>query len=203
MRRLLRTANEKEDEAKCPIPSNYLAPPAYYWGALWRLYPHSPKEGDVENANLAKVLSVWDLIAYGIGSTVGAGIFVVTGVVAREKAGLAIHNQQAVLPFLLKFDRNNHAEKTYNTTILCRPSHRFVISLCRFCLPYVCVLLRRVCSTHTSLWLCLHICLCDCGRDNWLAVRTLQERFIRRLSCSSRLCNHKPLTLIMCYCCNT
>ncbi len=101
MRKLLRTANEKEDQAKCPVPSNYLAPPAYHWGALWRLYPHSPKEGDVENANLAKVLSVWDLIAYGIGSTVGAGIFVVTGVVAREKAGLAIHHQQAVLPFFL------------------------------------------------------------------------------------------------------
>jgi len=41
-------------------------------------------------------LHVWDLIAYGIGSTVGAGIFVVTGGVARDTAGPAI-----VVSFLL------------------------------------------------------------------------------------------------------
>jgi APA family basic amino acid/polyamine antiporter len=63
---------------------------------MWRTFPIK-KSDDAEKGsdNLAKVLRVWDLTAYGIGSTVGAGIFVVTGVVARDKAGPAI-----VLSFL-------------------------------------------------------------------------------------------------------
>jgi len=39
---------------------------------------------------LRKVLTVWDLLAYGISSTLGAGLFVVTGKVASEEAGPAI-----------------------------------------------------------------------------------------------------------------
>ena len=31
------------------------------------------------HGGMAKVLTVWDVIAYGIGSTLGAGIFAITG----------------------------------------------------------------------------------------------------------------------------
>lgn len=40
--------------------------------------------------NLAKVLSVVDLMAYGVGGTIGAGVFVITGVAARLTAGPAL-----------------------------------------------------------------------------------------------------------------
>lgn len=36
---------------------------------------------------LSRCLSLWDLLLATVGSTVGAGIFVVTGIAAREDAG--------------------------------------------------------------------------------------------------------------------
>ena len=39
---------------------------------------------------LRRTLSLCDVIAYGIGSTVGAGLFVVTGKAARDFAGPAV-----------------------------------------------------------------------------------------------------------------
>lgn len=87
------TANEKEHAQGGGAG---LSPAAYTWGALWRTFAlqqattaggdgDQDEEKPKDRQNLAKVLKVWDLMAYGIGSTVGAGIFVVTGVVAREK----------------------------------------------------------------------------------------------------------------------
>jgi len=60
---------------------------AYTWDALWRKSRagEEVKAAKAGEPRLAKVLGVWELIAYGIGGTVGAGIFVVTGVVAKEK----------------------------------------------------------------------------------------------------------------------
>eukprot|EP01087_Luapelamoeba_hula_P015499 TRINITY_DN4644_c0_g1_i1.p1 TRINITY_DN4644_c0_g1~~TRINITY_DN4644_c0_g1_i1.p1 ORF type:complete len:560 (+),score=79.80 TRINITY_DN4644_c0_g1_i1:2026-3705(+) len=76
------------------------APPAYTFSALWRRYPYDPAKEAAQKAEegvaLNKSLKVWDLMAYGIGSTVGAGIFVVTGVVAQGTAGPAI-----IVSFLL------------------------------------------------------------------------------------------------------
>lgn len=44
--------------------------------------------GASENdGGLKRMLSVWELIAYGVSGTVGAGIFVVIGFVANEEAG--------------------------------------------------------------------------------------------------------------------
>ncbi|KAL6076712.1 Amino acid permease [Balamuthia mandrillaris] len=47
-------------------------------------------------AGLRKALSVWDLIAYGLGASVGAGIFVITGQAAALHAGPSV-----VLSFLI------------------------------------------------------------------------------------------------------
>jgi APA family basic amino acid/polyamine antiporter len=95
-----RTANEKSEikQLSGGVGASYgtpSLPQAYTWGALWRTFPIKKNDDAEQGGNLAKVLKVWDLTAYGIGSTVGAGIFVVTGVVARDKAGPAI-----VLSFL-------------------------------------------------------------------------------------------------------
>ena len=53
------------------------------------------EDEEAEGVSLNKTLTVFDVISYGVGSTVGAGIFVVTGQAARE-AGPAV-----VLSFVL------------------------------------------------------------------------------------------------------
>eukprot|EP01116_Phalansterium_solitarium_P020096 TRINITY_DN5825_c0_g2_i2.p1 TRINITY_DN5825_c0_g2~~TRINITY_DN5825_c0_g2_i2.p1 ORF type:complete len:482 (-),score=176.59 TRINITY_DN5825_c0_g2_i2:159-1604(-) len=79
------------------------------WSNAFRTQPlsaiaHTPEtveDGHTGSAkagepNLGRVLSLTDVIMYGVACTVGAGIFVVTGVVARTEAGPAI-----VVSFLL------------------------------------------------------------------------------------------------------
>uniref|UniRef100_A0A7I4D6P2 Cationic amino acid transporter C-terminal domain-containing protein n=1 Tax=Physcomitrium patens TaxID=3218 RepID=A0A7I4D6P2_PHYPA len=56
--------------------------------SLWRRKQvHHTRHGDIE---LAKHLRIADLVSIGIGSTVGAGVYVLVGTVARERAGPAL-----------------------------------------------------------------------------------------------------------------
>jgi APA family basic amino acid/polyamine antiporter len=47
-------------------------------------------EQDIKNSGLKKVLSKWGLTAMGVGAIIGAGIFVLTGLAAKEYAGPAL-----------------------------------------------------------------------------------------------------------------
>jgi APA family basic amino acid/polyamine antiporter len=47
-------------------------------------------EQDIKNSGLKKVLSKWGLTAMGVGAIIGAGIFVLTGLAAKEHAGPAL-----------------------------------------------------------------------------------------------------------------
>ncbi|GJP64897.1 hypothetical protein CLOP_g21837 [Closterium sp. NIES-67] len=59
------------------------------WGGMFRL-KHSQSHKNLMAAPLPKCLTFWQLIPLGVGSTIGAGVYVLIGTVAREKAGPAL-----------------------------------------------------------------------------------------------------------------
>jgi APA family basic amino acid/polyamine antiporter len=64
-----------------------------------RLFARQPVEmlvRDPASSPLPRTLGMFSLTCFGVGSTIGAGIFVLTGVVAAEHAGPAV-----VLAFIL------------------------------------------------------------------------------------------------------
>eukprot|EP01133_Synstelium_polycarpum_P011960 gene11960-13940_t len=51
---------------------------------------HDAEDGKGKSDGLKKCLTVFDLLAFGVGAIIGSGIFVLTGVAAKEKAGPAV-----------------------------------------------------------------------------------------------------------------
>ena len=63
--------------------------------ALWEMASRRKRLSDEASA-LARVLSLLDLTALGVGSTLGLGVYVLAGQVARDAAGPSV-----LLSFLL------------------------------------------------------------------------------------------------------
>ncbi|KAG7189659.1 hypothetical protein KM043_017336 [Ampulex compressa] len=60
-------------------------------GRLWKMLSRRRVEDDQEGkGELARVLDVFDLTALGVGSTLGLGVYVLAGSVAKETAGPAV-----------------------------------------------------------------------------------------------------------------
>ena len=57
---------------------------------LWQRKPVELFEKEMRESKLKRVLGKWGLTSLGIGAIIGAGIFVMTGVGAREYAGPAL-----------------------------------------------------------------------------------------------------------------
>lgn len=78
---------------------SYLDPRRIQWGATWyamhsRILRTKPVESMLEGTGttthgtkLAQVLTTLDLVSLGVGSCVGTGMYVVSGLVAKEMAG--------------------------------------------------------------------------------------------------------------------
>ncbi|KAL5292590.1 SLC7A1.2 family protein [Megaselia abdita] len=60
-----------------------------YWKVLTRRKTLS-EEGSDGDTKLNRVMSIWDLTALGVGSTLGAGVYVLAGQIAREQAGPSV-----------------------------------------------------------------------------------------------------------------
>lgn len=58
--------------------------------SIWRKKPLAAYEQDVKKSELKRVLGKWGLTSIGIGAIIGGGIFVLTGIAAREWAGPAL-----------------------------------------------------------------------------------------------------------------
>nr|CAH7724907.1 unnamed protein product [Callosobruchus chinensis] len=65
---------------------------------IWRVLTRKKvlDEGSVEETRLSRVLSTYDLTALGVGSTLGVGVYVLAGHVAKDTAGPSV-----VLSFLI------------------------------------------------------------------------------------------------------
>lgn len=63
-----------------------------------------------KNKNLAQCLSAFDLLFLGVGAIIGAGIFVITGVVAATQAGPAIILSYVIAGFACAFAALSYAE---------------------------------------------------------------------------------------------
>src|SRR3954454_18069694 len=57
---------------------------------IWKKKPVEAFEADMKKSELKRVLGKWGLTSIGIGCVIGAGIFVMTGLAAKEYAGPAL-----------------------------------------------------------------------------------------------------------------
>src|ERR1700744_2375267 len=57
---------------------------------IWKKKPIEAFEADMQKSELKRVLGKWGLTSIGVGAIIGAGIFVMTGLGAKEYAGPAL-----------------------------------------------------------------------------------------------------------------
>lgn len=88
---------------------------SFYWifrmSTLWRVLTRKKTldNNNEESTSLARVLNTFDLTALGVGSTLGVGVYVLAGQVAKNTAGPAV-----ILSFLIAAIASVFAGKYYS-----------------------------------------------------------------------------------------
>lgn len=62
---------------------------------------------DDKVSQLARVMNLFDLVAMGVGSTLGVGVYVLAGSVAFNHAGPAVHLYLKIIAFDVKSESKN------------------------------------------------------------------------------------------------
>lgn len=76
---------------------------------LWQALTRRKRNDDNSESKLARVLTLFDLTALGVGSTLGLGVYILAGSVAKEQAGPAV-----VISFLIAAVASSFAGKFSN-----------------------------------------------------------------------------------------
>ena len=84
------------------------------FGVFWNALSRKKRNDQSEESQLARVLSLLDLTALGVGSTLGLGVYVLAGSVAYEQAGPAV-----VLSFLIAAIASAFAGKAFTFSTPC------------------------------------------------------------------------------------
>ncbi|KAG1649793.1 Cationic amino acid transporter 2 [Nymphon striatum] len=86
-----------------------MSPPCSFLNKINRRKRYAPG-ADLLTTDMSRCLSTWDVTFFGLGHTVGAGLYVVIGIVAKYTAGPAVNLSYAFAAIAALFSALSYAE---------------------------------------------------------------------------------------------